>query len=40
MGEYANGAVGKTLGWLYFALISLAAIGALPLYFLTSGGQG
>ena len=40
MGEYANGPVGKTLGWLYFALISLAAIGALPLYFLTSGGQG
>jgi Mn2+/Fe2+ NRAMP family transporter len=40
MRQYANGTVGKALGWLYFALITLAALGALPLYFLTSGGQG
>jgi len=40
MKQYANGRVGKTLGWFYFALITLAAVGALPLYFLTSGGQG
>jgi len=40
MGQYANGPLGKTLGWLYFVLICAAAIGALPLYFLTSGGQG
>jgi manganese transport protein len=39
MGQYANGRVGKALGWFYFALITFAAIGALPLYFLTSGGQ-
>ena len=40
MGEYANGAVAKTLGWFYFAVIMVAAIAALPLYFLTSGGNG
>jgi manganese transport protein len=40
MGEYANGRLSKTLGWLYFAVITAAAIAALPLYFLTSGGNG
>jgi Mn2+/Fe2+ NRAMP family transporter len=40
MREYANGWAGKILGWFYFALITIAAIGALPLFFLTSGGQG
>ena len=40
MREHANGAVTKTLGWFYFAVIMIAAIAALPLYFLTSGGNG
>ena len=40
MGQYANGAVAKSLGWLYFAIITAAAIAALPLFLLTSGGQG
>jgi manganese transport protein len=40
MGKYVNGTVGKTLGWIYFAVITIAAIAALPLYFLTSGGNG
>ena len=40
MGQYVNGPIGKTLGWIYFAVITLAAIAALPLYFLTSGGNG
>jgi manganese transport protein len=40
MREYANGWAGKILGWFYFGLITIAAVGALPLYFLTSGGQG
>ena len=40
MKDHANGRFGKALGWFYFALITLAALGALPLYFLTSGGQG
>jgi Mn2+/Fe2+ NRAMP family transporter len=40
MGQYANGPIAKTLGWTYFVLITLAAIAALPLFILTSGGQG
>jgi manganese transport protein len=40
MREYANGWAGRILGWFYFGLITIAAVGALPLYFLTSGGQG
>jgi Mn2+/Fe2+ NRAMP family transporter len=40
MREYANGWAAKILGWFYFALITVAAVAALPLYFLTSGGQG
>jgi Mn2+/Fe2+ NRAMP family transporter len=40
MGEYVNGPISKLLGWLYFALITAAAVAALPLFFLTSGGNG
>jgi Mn2+/Fe2+ NRAMP family transporter len=40
MREYVNGRLAKTLGWFYFAVISIAAVAALPLYFLTSGGNG
>ena len=40
MRRYANGPVAKTLGWLYFAVITLAALAALPLFLLTSGGNG
>ena len=40
MGEYVNGPVMKTLGWFYFFVITVAALAALPLYFLTSGGNG
>jgi Mn2+/Fe2+ NRAMP family transporter len=40
MGQYANKALAKTLGWLYFAIVTAAAIAALPLFFLTSGGNG
>ena len=40
MGAQANGPVSKTLGWFYFAVITIAAVAALPLYFLTSGGNG
>jgi manganese transport protein len=39
MGEHVNGPTTRTLGWAYFALITLAALAALPLYFLTSGGN-
>jgi Mn2+/Fe2+ NRAMP family transporter len=40
MRQYANGPIAKGLGWLYFAIISVAAVAALPLFVLTSGGQG
>ena len=40
MGQYVNGPVANALGWFYFIIISIAAIAALPLYFLTSGGNG
>jgi Mn2+/Fe2+ NRAMP family transporter len=40
MREHANGRLAKSLGWFYFAVITIAALAALPLYFLTSGGNG
>jgi manganese transport protein len=40
MREYVNGPLAKTLGWLYFIIITAAALAALPLYLLTSGGNG
>jgi Mn2+/Fe2+ NRAMP family transporter len=39
MGEHSNGAFANVLGWLFFGVILLAALAALPLFFLTSGGQ-
>ncbi len=40
MREHANKWLAKGLGWTYFALVTAAAIAAIPLYLLTSGGQG
>jgi len=40
MREYANKWLAKGLGWLFFAVVTAAAIAAIPLYLLTSGGQG
>jgi manganese transport protein len=39
MHAHANGPIAKTLGWGFYALIVVAALAALPLYFLTSGGK-
>jgi Mn2+/Fe2+ NRAMP family transporter len=39
MGQHSNGAFANVLGWLFFGIIVLAAFAALPLFFLTSGGQ-
>jgi manganese transport protein len=39
MGEHSNGVIAKSLGWLYFLVIALAAAAALPLFLLTSGGK-
>jgi Mn2+/Fe2+ NRAMP family transporter len=40
MGQYANKWLAKGLGWLFFVIITAAAVAALPLYLLTSGGKG
>ena len=40
MREHANRWLAKGLGWLFFAIITAAAVAAIPLYLLTSGGGG
>ena len=39
MGKHRNGPVANALGWIFFVVITLAAVAALPLFFLTKGGQ-
>ena len=39
MTDQANGWVANLLGWAFYAALVAAAVAALPLYFLTSGGQ-
>jgi Mn2+/Fe2+ NRAMP family transporter len=38
MGQYANKWLAKGLGWLFFAIVTITAVAAAPLYLLTSGG--
>jgi manganese transport protein len=40
MGEHANGIAGNVLGWLYFAIILVVALAAVPLMLITQGGSG
>jgi Mn2+/Fe2+ NRAMP family transporter len=40
MGAYVNGPITNTLGWIYFVLITIAALAAIPLLILTHGGNG
>lgn len=40
MGRYANGPLARTLGWLYFAVIIMLALSAVPLLILTNMGAG
>jgi manganese transport protein len=40
MGEHVNGRFSSLLGWLYFALIVVLAIAAIPLLLMTNGGGG
>ncbi len=40
MGRFANKWLAKGLGWLFFVIVTAAAIAAVPLFLLTSGGQG
>ena len=39
MHAHANGVLAKTLGWSFYVLIVIAAVAALPLFLITSGGQ-
>lgn len=38
MKEHANGVLANTLGWLYFAIILIVALAAIPLMLITDGG--
>ena len=40
MGKHVNGPFATALGWLYFGVITAAAVAALPLFILTSGANG
>jgi manganese transport protein len=40
MGEHANGWFSSALGWLYFAIIVVLALAAIPLLLATNGGGG
>jgi manganese transport protein len=40
MGEHANGRISTTLDWVYFAVIVVLAIAAVPLLLMTNGGGG
>jgi len=39
MGEYVNGRLSNGIGWFFYVVLLVAAVAALPLYFMTSGGQ-
>jgi manganese transport protein len=39
MGKHVNGVFANVMGWLFLVIISIAAIAALPLFFLTAGGK-
>jgi manganese transport protein len=40
MGKHVNGLFSRTLGWVYFALIVVLALAAIPLLLATNGGGG
>jgi Mn2+/Fe2+ NRAMP family transporter len=40
MGEHVNGRISAALGWLYFAVIIVLAVAAVPLLLMTNGGGG
>jgi Mn2+/Fe2+ NRAMP family transporter len=40
MGEHVNGIFGNLLGWVYFAIILVVAVAAVPLMLITQGGSG
>jgi len=40
MGSHVNGWFANVLGWFFFIIITLAALGAIPLLIITHGGEG
>lgn len=40
MGERANGLLANTFGWLYFAILLVVSLAAVPLMLVTDGGAG
>jgi Mn2+/Fe2+ NRAMP family transporter len=40
MGDHVNGPLARTLGWLYFGVIGILAVVAVPLLLATNGGAG
>jgi Mn2+/Fe2+ NRAMP family transporter len=40
MGEHVNGPVARVLGWFFLALVTVAALAAVPLLVATNGGRG
>ena len=40
MGERANGLLANTFGWLYFAILLVVSLAAIPLMLATDGGAG
>jgi Mn2+/Fe2+ NRAMP family transporter len=39
MREYTNGRFSNALGWVFYGILLLVAVAAVPLYLVTSGGQ-
>jgi manganese transport protein len=39
MGDHVNGIVGNVLGWLYFVIILVVSLAAIPLMLITQGGS-
>jgi Mn2+/Fe2+ NRAMP family transporter len=40
MGDHTNGIVANVLGWLYFVIILVVALAAIPLMLITQAGSG
>ena len=40
MGEHRNGRLANALGWIYFGIIIVIAVAAIPLMLITNGGTG
>jgi manganese transport protein len=40
MGDHVNGLLANALGWLYFAILLVVSLSAIPLLLITQGGVG